>query len=446
MISPVYVALSSACMTHSRLPQYASLVALGNFSEARALAKQASQINTDILSISCMHQAAADMSILLKDYEQAEVLYADSVSVLLGSPHLNAMSCRATGIQALFQNRFDIAAHCFKRNTEGTVPLEYSLEGYATLALICREVGLDREAYENYKKMRSLAENSHLEDWLELSKLLALDLAAYRAIYASPEISDHIFRNMVGSVKNVTDDLHFYDDPGDLTLAKELNPVIRTRKEQLKKVIALAEGKQVDWASLKNVLSSPFASSSHLYEKYSCLEIGLASIAGGHREIAETLMQENPWLHTKCTNKTVGTVRIDQNERLYFIAKMKTKGMIIEEHNNLYQIYLENTFKAIYEITNKLEQTLLKPSMKARTSSIQLDESALSAKKINPIPVRCLRAFEYIKENSWRSDVSVYEVASIIGVSVRWLQLQFKHHYGCSPKRMIRDQRQVSFS
>lgn len=444
MISPIYLALDSACMTHVRLPSYVRLVTQGDFSEARALAKNARKRYTDSLSISRMDQAAADMSILLGDYEQAESLYASAVSDLSGSPFLSAVSCRATGIQALCQNRFDVAVHCFRRNTEERVSMEYRLEGYATLALIYREVGLDKDAHENFKKLSNLAKQSSHTIWRDLSNLLALDLAAYRMMYASSAMNDHIFRNTSDAVKDGVDEPLVSDERGDLAMDQEFVSLLSDRKQHLTNMMHLVSGKKVDWDELQKFSHSPFAKNSRLYLKYACLEIGLAALAGEQHDIAQKLMLNYQWLGTHCDHITKSTVRIDQNEMLYFFAKIQAKHASIDENSTFYQLYLESAFKAIHQFTNKLQQIVSVGLVNASTLTIHVDESAVPEQTTDPIPLRCQRAYDYITENSWRSDVSVHEVASIIGVSERWLQLQFKRHYGCTPKTLIRNRHQVA--
>lgn len=438
MISPLFMALDSACMTHSRLPSYVRLVTKGDFADARALAKQARKRFTDALSISLMDQAAADMSILMSDYEQAESLYASSVSDLSGSPLLSAVSCRATGIQALFQNRFDVAAHCFKRNTEEMVAMEYRIEGYATLALIYREVGLDKNAQENFIKLRKLTKQTSHSIWHELSNLLALDLAAYRTMYASSAMNDHIFRHINCVVEEVADETLVNDRLEDLAMDPEFVSLFRARKQHLTNMIHLVNGEKVDWNELKNFSHDSFAKKSRLYLKYASLEIGLAALAGGHADIAQKLMMNDQWLGSLGDHTANRTVRIDRNELLYFVSKIEKTRTTIDESNPLYQHYLESAFKAIHQFTNKLQQTVSVGLVNTPAMEIQMDQSTTPGQKINPIPLRCLRAYEYIKENSWRSDLSVREVASTIGVSERWLQLQFKRHFGCSPKAVIR--------
>jgi hypothetical protein len=438
MISPLFMALDSACMTHSRLPDYVRLATQGNFADARALAKQARKRFTDALSRSLMDQAAADMSILMSDYEQAESLYASSVSDLSGSPFLSAVSCRATGIQALFQNRFDVAAHCFRRNTEEMVAMEYRLEGYATLALIYREVGLDKDAQENFVKLSRLAKQSSHPVWRELSNLLALDLAAYRTIYASSAMNDHIFRHKNGVVEEVADEALVSDQLEDLEMAQEFVSLLRARKQHLSNMIHLVNGEKVEWNELENFSQGSFAKNSRLYLKYACIEIGLAALAGGHSDIVQKLMLNFQWLGSHVDRSANRAVRIDRNELLYFVSKIETKHTSIDESQSLYQHYLESAFKAIHQFTNKLQQIVSVGLVKTSAQEIHLDESTTPRQISEPIPLRCQRAYDYIKENSWRSDVSVREVASSIGVSERWLQMQFKRHYGCSPKTVIR--------
>jgi hypothetical protein len=177
-----------------------------------------------------------------------------------------------------------------------------------------------------------------------------------------------------------------------------------------------------------------------LYLKYAYLEIGLAALAGGHSDIAQKLMLNHEYLDSDGDPTADRTVRIDRNELLYFVAKIDAKSKSIDERNTRYQHYLESAFKAIHQFTNKLKQTVSVGFSNPSESTMEKDESIHAGQLSEPIPLRCQRAFDYIKENSWRSDVSVREVASTIGVSERWLQLQFKRHYGCSPKTVIRNQ------
>jgi hypothetical protein len=291
-----------------------------------------------------------------------------------------------------------------------------------------------------------LVEQTSRKDWRELSNLLALDLVAYREIYASSAMSDHIFRNMKGAVKEIENELGVCEPIDDGVLDHALAPLLHDRKQHLRKVIHLAGGNKLGWEELQKFSDTQFAKNSRLYLKYGSLEIGLAAIAGGHYDIAQKLMLNYSWMGANSNHTAKKTVRIDQNEWLFFFAKMQTKSAIIDEHSTFYQLYLERAFKAIHQFTNKLEQIVSIGLVNARALSSQLGESALSMQPSDQIPLRCQRAYDYIKENSWRSDVSVREVALIIGVSERWLQLQFKRHYGCSPKKIIRDRHQVGFS
>ncbi len=438
MISPMYFAVSSACMTRSRLPEFSNLAIKGDFVGARRLATKARQRFTDQLSISCMDQAAADMSLLKGDYEQAEKLYARAVSGLEGSTFLSSVSCRATGIQALFQNRLDVAVHCFRRNTEEGVTVEYRLESYATLALVYREAGLDKDAHQTLAKLSYLAKQTGAQDWSWLSTVVAWDLAAYRAMYASVSMEDHIFRRMNDAADDKVDRLPMLDEPIESAEDRELAMLLDARKQHLMNIIHLASGEKVDWTDIKIFTQTPFTTRSRLCSKYAWLEIGLAAIAGEHHETAKKLIRDHPWLLSSFEEEKNYTVRIDQNEYFYFLAKIQTLCANLEDNNVYYQRYVEAAFKAIHQFTNKLQKIIYTGAMPESASSFDIDQSAALRTSSEPIPVRCQQAFAYIKENSFRPDVSVREVATIMGVSERWLQLQFKRHYGCSPKVVIR--------
>jgi hypothetical protein len=437
MISPIYLAASSVCMTRSRLPSYSRMVVQGDFSGARDLSYQGRQRYSDQLSVAWMDQAAADMSILMGDCEQAEKLYARAVSGLVGTPLLNAVSCRSTGIQALYQNRLDVAVHCFRRNTETGVSVDHQLESHMVLALIYREAGLDKDANESLAKLQDLAKRPERQDWFGLSNLVAWDLAAYRAIYASCAMRDHIYRSMNDVANEEVNELIPCDELIDPVSDQELVPLLLARQQHLLNIVNLATGKTSDWSSVNIFSNTPFAASSRLSLKYSCLEIGLAAIAGEQHDITKKLIRDYPWLGECCDRKN-NTVRIDQNEHLYFLAKLHKQSATIDDCNVFYQRYVEAAFKAIYKFTNQLQKIASNRQGDVKVSLPPLDELPIVQHGRELIPVRCQQAYNYILENSFRPDVSVHEVASIMGVSERWLQLQFKRHYGCSPKAVIR--------
>jgi hypothetical protein len=268
--------------------------------------------------------------------------------------------------------------------------------------------------------------------------LIALDLAAYRTVYASSAMSDHIFRHMNCVIEEVADEALVNDQAEDLAIDQEFASLFCARKQHLANMIHLVNGEKVDWNELENFSHGSFAKNSRLYLKYACLEIGLAALAGGHSDIAQKLMLNYQWLGSHDDHTASRTVRIDRNELLYFVSRIEAKRTSIDESNPLYQHYLEGAFKAIHQFTNKLQQIVSVGLVNTSAQMIHMDESTNPGKKNEPIPIRCQRAYDYIKEHSWRTDLSVREVASTVGVSERWLQLQFKRHYGCSPKTLIR--------
>jgi hypothetical protein len=306
------------------------------------------------------------------------------------------------------------------------------------LALIYREAGLDKDANESLAKLKDLAKRPDRQDWIGLSNLVACDLAAYRAIYSSYAMRDHIYRSMNDVAKEGVNELMLCDELLDPACDQELVPLLLARQQHLLNIINLATGKKLDWRSVNIFSNTPFAASSRLSLKYSCLEIGLAAIAGEQHEITKKLIQDYPWLGDCCIRKN-NTVRIDQNEHLYFLAKLHTQSATIDDCNVFYQRYVEAAFRAIYKFTNQLQKIASNRQGDANVSLSPLDELLNAQHGRELIPVRCQQAYNYIKENCFRPDVSVHEVASVIGVSERWLQLQFKRHYGCSPKAVIRN-------
>ncbi len=440
MISPIYLAASSICMARSRLPSYSRMVVRGDFTGARDMSYQARQRFSDHLSVAWADQAAADMSILMGDYEQAEKLYARAVSGLAGTPFLHAVSCRSAGIQALFQNRLDVAVHCLRRNTEVGVSIEHQLESHMILTLIYREAELDKDANESLAKLKCLAKKVECQDWLSLANLVVWDLAAYRAIYASYAMRDHIYRSMNDVAKKDMSALSLCDESMSQAYDQDLATLLLARKQHLLNITNLVEGKALDWNQVNMFSHTPFVACSRLCLKYACLEIGLASIAGEQHEINKKLIRDYPWLEGYRDRKN-STVRIDQNEHLYFLAKLHTQNQTTDDCNIFYRCYVEAAFKAISRFTNQLQKIV--SNQRANTNILlgSLDESLAVQKKSELIPVRCQQAYDYIKANSFRHDVSVREVASIMGVSERWLQLQFKRHYGRSPKAVIRNER-----
>ena len=195
MISPIYLFMGSALFMMDLLPEYSYLAIKGEFSNARTLATLSRKRLTDVQSIAYMDQAAGDMSMLLGDYEKAEKFYARAIAGLAGSVNLRAVSCHCTGIQALFRNRFDIAVHCFRRNIEDNVLVEYKLLGFVALALIYREAGLEKLASEIFLKLNELEEKTLCPIIRAITDIVKLDLTTYRTIYASPSMGDHIYRN-----------------------------------------------------------------------------------------------------------------------------------------------------------------------------------------------------------------------------------------------------------
>lgn len=439
MISPIFLFTCSALLLKRKLPEYINLAIKGEFSSARELATLSQKKYTDVLSIAYMDQAAGDMSMLLGDHEKAEKFYARSISGLAGSANLRAASCHCTGIQALYRNRFDIAAHCFRRNTEDNVLMEYKLGGFVALSFIYREAGLDKLINEIRLKLNDVEEKTLCPIIRSITDLVKLDITTYRLIYVSTSMRDHIFRNPNDVIEDeIYKPSTFRVMSTDSDVEKYLFVFLQSRKEHLMNICDLALGKPVDFSDFQVHLTSPFVARSRLSLKYTCLEVGLAAIAGRNITILRKLIDSYPWLEHFKFKRQNNDVRIDRLDHLFFLSKYKISIGSIDEGNIFYNHYVINSFQALDKITNRLNKIASRGLVELAVLKSREDDFPVARKPKTPIPVQCTQALDYIKENSFKSKLSVQEVANIVGVSVRWLQMMFKRHYGYSPKVLIR--------
>jgi len=450
MISPLYLAMSSVYMAHLWLPEYAPMVEKGKFSKARILATDAIKNLSDPLAISHMYQAAADMSILLNEYEKAEELYGRSIYILDGSEFLPIMSCRATGIIAIAQNRLEVGTQCFKRNTQQKISINKKIEAFGVLAMLFREAGLNNASNDSMMQMKEISETIAYQHWQPLVRLIEIDLSIFKSIYESPAMEDHIFRSLDNKYEPKKDEVNInINESGNApVIEKVLYSIIECRKRQLLNLKSLKNGEYVDFNHIIQFSFHPFVCQSIIYQRYSLLEIGLAAITGRQKNIINELVTNYPWMNYKNYRNINNSLRIDLNERLYFFAKTQNENGDTDYENNFYLLYIERAFKAIHQFTNKIQRLVRISDINNEGVEFAKKYSKQKGyeKKSEEIPIKCQIAINYILKNQARTDVSVYEVAAVAGVSERWLQLKFKNHYGYTPKKIIQMGRELVLS
>ncbi|MBJ9710529.1 helix-turn-helix transcriptional regulator [Burkholderia gladioli] len=376
-------------------------------------------------------QLHADMQLAMGLEFDAEESYRRSRKLMHASKdEIRLLSFRNTGWQALFRRRLGTAMACFASVTsEASVAPCRHVEGLFGTLCVWFELGHLDEAGHLLDEIELAIEQrlSTHEDfglWREFARTLRADLDVQRSLRHAPELADHVYWQSA----RLSDPLRPpapRDKPrGRLLDEREVQvPLLRSRLDFRTSLHRLASGhgeaindlmRHLDWADANGLTA---------YQSSVRQEIALASLIGNAPHLAEMVLAP-----------LANEIRVGHDHRqleiLYCLAKVHQAQGRTHHSQQLYSRY---AMTAVH-CARKGACDLARSNSQRHTPYVADDISAR-------LPAKYRRAYHFLLDNLERSDLSIGEVAEVIGVTVRSLQNTFKTSLGATPSEIIRRER-----
>ena len=429
MIAYHYLLISSALDCSTVAPPASACLAQGRLSEALTAASAAGDLSTCPFQAARLKQVCGDIHLLRGALEDAEEAYRHSLKSLGTSPEAEALSCRAAGLLALFQRRFETAASCFHKILRAACSLPIRVEAHVLIAQIYFESGMRARARELLTTASAEALAAGLHGWQQLALLLLYDFDVRSLVQLQPEMRDDIYWQSLGASAAAS-------DPPALQLVEaEYDPAVQRligqRSDHLGRVLTLARGQASDSMALQSGLACTRILSAQCHQTV-VLELTQAALAGKLVHIAEILIVgAGPAVPLRSLPNADGTDP-QQRQMVHCQAKLRLLQGLTDEGLSLYAgfaLMAMQAMRSVYPIAQRFDE---KPQ-----SHYAVVKDDISAR----LPARYRRAYQYMLAHSHMPSLSINDVANVIGVSERALQLAFKEHIGLSPREVLRRHR-----
>lgn len=429
MIAYHYLLLSSTLDCCTVAPLASTCMAQGRLSEAMAAASTAIETATDPLVVARLRQMCGDIHLLRGALEDAEEAYRLSLKPLAPSAETQGLSCRAAGLLSLFQRRFETAASCFQKI--GRTGCSPALRNEATifLAQILFESGLRSRARDMVRAAADAALASGSPAWQQLFLLLLHDFEIRALVQNQPEMRDDIYWQSLDNTLPPA-------EPPTLTLVGAacdagFMKLVEQRSAHLGCVAALARGEAGNSIILQTSLAGTRLLSPQCHQTV-LLELTQAALAGKLVHVAEILIAGGGAATTQRSAAGADGADPQQRQLLYCHAKLRLLRGLADEGLAMYASYAllaMQAMRAAYPIAQRFDE---KPA-----SHYAVVKDDISAR----LPARYRRAYQFMLAQAHLPSLSITDVANVIGVSERALQLAFKEHIGLSPREVLRRHR-----
>lgn len=429
MIAYHYLLICSALDCSVAAPLASTSMANGRLSEATVAAQAAADMATDPLLTARLRQVCGDLHLLRGAFEEAEETYRQSLKLLGTSPEVEALSCRAAGLLALFQRRFETAASCFQKIAKTPCSSPRKIEAHILISQIFFDSGLRRKACDLLKSAAEQAETAGLVEWQRLAHLLLHDFDVRSMVQQQPEMRDDIYWQSFGALQSDGDPRPMAAVPGPCD--ESAGRLLEQRAEQLAGITALALGRSGDSLTLQNLLASTRMLSPQCHQTV-VLEMTQAALAGKLVHVAEILIAGGGPTTLQRNLTSADGADPQQRQLVHCHAKLRLLQGLTDEGLSLYATYALLAMQAMrsaYSIAQRFEDKT--------ASHYAMVKDDISAR----LPARYRRAYQYMLAHAHLSSLSINDVATVIGVSERALQLAFKEHIGLSPREVLRRHR-----
>ena len=429
MIAYHYLLISSALDCSATAPMAAACMAQGRISEAMTAASAACDVAEAPLVVARLRQVCGDLHLLRGALEDAEETYRHSLKPLEPSLETQALSCRSAGLLSMFQQRFETAASCFRKivRTGCSAPLRF--EACLFLAQILFETGLRPQAREMLASGAREAQAADLPGWQQLLLLLLHDFHTRAQVQHHPEMRDDIYWQSLDASPPPVDatELPAASVPFDAATTR----LIEQRAVHLGCVAALAQGQGGNDIVLQACLANTRVLSPQCHQTV-LLELTQAALAGKQVHVAEILLAGGRAGAPQRSQAGADGSDPQQRQLVYCHAKLRLLRGLAEEGLALYASYALLAMQAMrsaYPIAQRFDE---KPP-----SHYAVVKDDISAR----LPARYRRAYQFMLAQAHLPSLSITDVANVIGVSERALQLAFKEHIGLSPREVLRRHR-----
>ncbi len=399
-------------------------------------------IASDIEDSSAQHADDACTALLYGDLmlsqdraEEAEECYRHAVKAAARGARgeVRVVSCRTTGFMNLYQQRYSTAAACLRRvvDDEAATAL-LRVESLCGLALVHHGLGQQETAMGYIDRASELAAQSKVQKThpgLEmLVTVVRTEMRVRFEIRAHAELQDHVFwrQPLYGSrrtqqlIQAPPHPLAVIDmcmqSCGTLSL-------VSRHLSFLGDLIRVTCGDTRATESLLNHMSWLRRMQLSGTERKVRLEIALVAIVSRQVDVARAVLEP---LSTRAQD---GHTQRWTVELTYCLARMHALSGNTEESLKHYQRYALESIQCLRAET--AEPSYADGSARQAQSSNKDDvEMALSAKY--------RRAYRYMLEHLECANLSVREIADVVGVTERALQSAFKTQLGMAPAEVMR--------
>ncbi|WP_153099971.1 helix-turn-helix transcriptional regulator [Paraburkholderia hayleyella] len=426
MFSGVYFALSSGLALRRQLPAFCQAMLDGEPQRAWCFVDDVLERNRKFEAQDDVRLvAAADVSLLLGSAQDAEELYRRAQKRVVGNDsRLRSLSCRNTGWQLMMRERYGAMANCFSRMSRDASPEPgETLEALLGLALAHHQVGRQGEADATLLHAAQLADRHDEPLWRQVVGLLAREFEVQLQIRNATLLSDHAFWRSAGTAAMCGPaERAVLTQQLSATGVSETPPLLLTQRHAyLEQLAQLAQGEALPNGALLALLHQPPGASAPGQIFLARLDVLLAALAGGHDELADTVLAK---LASTETDRHARRCNFDY---LYCAAKVASRQGDAVQALKLYSSYASEALRCL-----RNEAPTLGPLQRHSRQAPPTDDISVR------LPPKYRRAYRYIVDNLERSDLSTREIAAQIDVTERALQLTFKRSLGMSPGSLVR--------
>ena len=434
MFLTLYFPLAASLSVPELPDDFIDKVCEGNLPAAGTQAARWSDLSGAAAASPYLLRLHADMQMSLGIGDEAEEQYRRAQKAIR-SPRqaIRVISCRNAGWQALFRHRLATGLTCFVRLIEEPdIDVAQQLEARLGIAGSLHELGRSRDAADALDELVAAAATQASDHWREIVATMRFDVDVQRELRCAALLSDHVYWQSglgdealrgvggvggVGSAGSASDEAVRHE-----TEALQVRtPLLRQRIDYLCCLRALARGERAAMDGITAHLAWAQQRGLGDYLRTTRLEVVLAALVSDAPQLAETLLEP---LHRLDHATTTGHRQL---EYLYAVAKTHQALGRSREGMALFARYALVAAQCLRDDSHVLASCGGKGARQA-----PLDDVAAR------LPARYRRAYRYLQENLDRRDLSVHEVAAVVGVTERALQSAFKHSLGLSPTELIR--------
>ncbi|MDB5998804.1 MAG: Transcriptional regulator, AraC family [Rhizobacter sp.] len=409
-----------------------------------------------------MFQACGDMCLLSGKPEDAERWYRRAMRRLTDPVDIDCFSCRAAGLQSLYFSRIESAANCFQRlSVEGnTVALR--MEAMLTLAFLFHDAGMFPEAHADLHRMADLAIGANLPDWLAIVHSASDHFSMLARVHTSREMDGHVHWQAYPQAGAQGVDAQqqlpprLPRRPRGMPLHSSMAVLLSSREDHVYRLGLLSnpDHRESDawirpslvqtWGNVETAVTRPQA----------LIEMALSALSARRSQLAALLLE--PLSNggdfivdlpdrsgDDSDGDDEGRGHSQRQNYLYCLSRLCLQQGKLDESGKHYRQYLNEALSTLGAVSSVLRRCTERAA--AASTAPEAEEDAPRQSMVDDVsvrlPARYRDAYHFMLRHMHRSNLSMQEVASGIGVTERALQLAFKRHLGESPREVLRRRR-----